>query len=230
MYPVPTIKKQISLINPKKATPFWWNQRQLECLITRWAIPGDVAFLRKSYLIHSLRVLAVRDHCPPATPSNVSAHQVFRHPFLQLFLRTTVMQCLPTCAGPFLPHGFPIYTWDWDTATMSFLLFFLISVFVTLSLHTTCSILRSNFRWQVWSISFSFSVSDHVWAPYNRTENTQDSKTCSLISGFWNLSASINPRLMKLFQAISFLFSISFPALSRNRIGCSSPVPTHPKF
>jgi len=31
--------------------------------------------------------------------------------------------------------------------------------------RTTCSILRSIFHSQVWSIFFSFSVSDHVWAP-----------------------------------------------------------------
>jgi len=56
----------------------------------------------------------------------------------------------------------------------------------------------------------SFYVSYDVREPYNRTVNLQDSRTCFLISGFWNLSASINPRLLKLFQDLLFSFRFLF--------------------
>jgi hypothetical protein len=102
-----------------------------------------------------------------------------------LFLRPTLKKRVPTCAGPFLLHGLPITTWDCEplprcpSCWFSFLFHH-----SSLSHHTTCSIIRSIFRWQVWSTIFSFSVSDHVWAPYNSTGNMQDSRTSLLISSF----------------------------------------------
>ena len=71
------------------------------------------------------------------------------------------------------------------TVTMFYMLhLFLISAFVSPSLHTTCCFLRSIFCWQIWSIFFSFSVSDYVSTPYNGTGSTQESRTSlSLVSG-----------------------------------------------
>ena len=133
---------------------------------------------------------------------------------------------MPICASPFLPHGLPISTSDCEPLSRCPSCWFShISACGTLPLHTTRSILRSIFRRQVWSIFVSFSVTDHVWVPYNRTGNTQDYRTSFFISSFWNLSASINPRLLKVFQAIPILFFISFPELFRNDISCPRYVP-----
>lgn len=69
----------------------------------------------------------------------------------------------------------------WTTAAMSFeLVLCFTSTFVTLPRHTICSIICSTFRWQVWSILFSFFVSNHVWAQYIRARNMQHSRTAFL--------------------------------------------------
>ena len=116
------------------------------------------------------------------------------------------------------PHCFIPATWPpnfhfrlWATATVSFMLFvFLISAFVTLSLPTTCSFLRSIFCWQDWSF-YSFSLSAHVWVSHDITGSTQESRKSFFISVFWNILESIRSRLLKWFQAIAFFL---FPSMS----------------
>jgi hypothetical protein len=110
-------------------------------------------------------------------------------------------------AYSYVPHWYSVFHLRWSilatwpphfnlrlcaTATMPFMLVLcLTSAFVTRSLHTTFSILHSIIRWQVWSIFFSFNVSDHVRAPYNRTGNTQDSRTSFYISSFFLISRPV---------------------------------------
>jgi hypothetical protein len=82
---------------------------------------GNIGFYEcYIYLVHSLRFLAVRDHCPPATPLNVSAHRIF--PVLLLPNRTSHVDA--ACAhrrwsilATWSPH---FYLTLWATATMSF--------------------------------------------------------------------------------------------------------------
>ena len=113
---------------------------------------------------------------------------------------------------------FPLET---AAATVSFtLILCLTSALVTPSLHTNFSILRSIFRWQVWTIICSFPWSDRVWAPYNKTGNSPGFHDGYFVSRFWNLSAIINCKLLNLFQAIPILLLIYFPELLRNGISC----------
>ena len=63
-------------------------------------------------------------------------------------------------------------------------------------------------------------MSDHVWAPYNKTGNTQNSRTTSFICSFWNLWTSIKSRRLNLCHAIPMLCFISFPDVSRDDICC----------
>jgi len=108
-------------------------------------------------VLHFHQLLPVRDHCSPATLLNLSAQRVFGRPFLRrLSVRPTLMQCLSTCTGPFLPYGLLLSTSDCEPLPR-FPLFWFSFLFelssVCLSLHTICSILRSIFRWKIWSIS-----------------------------------------------------------------------------
>jgi hypothetical protein len=74
-----------------------------------------------------------------------------------------------------------------------------------------------HFRWYVWSMFFSFFLSDHIWASYKRTGKTQDPKclSLSLVSG---ICRPVKTRLLNFLQTIALLFCISFPELSRNEI------------
>ena len=65
MYPVPIIKKQISLINPKTASPSWWNKRELNCLTTRWVF-GCWWPLSSCYSLERVCTWGLRvPSCPP---------------------------------------------------------------------------------------------------------------------------------------------------------------------
>ena len=134
--------------------------------------------------------------------------------FFCLFLGPALVQLVPIGVGPFLPHGLPISTWDsrcHGVLHVGSLPSFGIR---PSSLHTTFSILRSIFRWQVWTIICSFPWSDRVWAPYNRTGNSPGFHDGFFVSRFWNLLG------LNLFQAIPFLLLIYFPELLRNGISC----------
>jgi hypothetical protein len=170
-------------------------------------------------VLHSLQFLPVRDHCPPASFQNVSAWRVFGRPFLRrLSVRPTLMQCLSICAGPLLPHGLPLSTSDCQPMPRvplfwySFL-FELSSV--CLSLHTTCSILRSIFRWKVWSTFFPPPRVTMFGCRIPGPAIRRISGRLSLSPVFlvfvgqykpYTLSASINPILSNLLQIITIIF------------------------
>lgn len=135
-------------------------------------------------------------------------HRFFSRPILPI-LTSHIAVGVPTSAGPFLPHGLSISSLTVSHCHDVHFVGSLPSAFITLSLHTTWSILPSIFRWQVLSILFSFFVSDHVWTPHNTIGNMQDSRTSFFISRFWNLSARTNHRLLNLCQVIPTLFLVS---------------------
>ena len=165
-----------------KATASLWNQGKLEFFITGWDIPRDVAFADVAW-VYSIRtglwlfmtivILLLSWTCLPMESSVASF-------FASLMSHTDVVfaHLHWSILATWLSH---FYLRFWTTATMSFVLVLcLTSEFVTLSLHTACSIICSTFRWQVWSILFSLFVSDLFWAPYIRARNMLDSRTAFL--------------------------------------------------
>jgi len=149
------------------------------------------------YLLHSLRFFAVRDHCPTATLLSISVHLTFGRS-LVLFAYAYAPHWCSLCPSALVhschmasPFPFETVSHCHDVLHVGSLPSFSIVLFVCLSLHTTCSILRSIFLLHVWSLLFSFSMSDHVWALYNRAGNTQEWKGSflSLVFGiYWGRS------------------------------------------
>jgi hypothetical protein len=168
-----------------RATASWWNQGELGCFTTRRAVPRDVPFtdvvwvwfIRTGFWLFATTVLLILSwKCLPIVSS------LARSPFAYTYVQHWCSMC-PSA----LVHGLHISIWDREPLPRSPSRWF--SALLQLSslcrsIHPTCSILRSIFRWQVWSILFSFSVKDHVWAPYNGTGNTQDSRTSFFVSVF----------------------------------------------
>jgi hypothetical protein len=115
------------------------------------------------YQLRSLRLLDARDRCPVATPFNVSAHRVFGSPLWPTaYLDWSILAELPPHLHlQSMSRCHDILHADFQHSSAS-----------SLSLHTTGSIHRPVFRWQVWSSFVSSSVSDRAWAPCNRTEDT----------------------------------------------------------
>ena len=172
-------------------------------------------------VLHSHRLLAIRDRFPHTTLLNVSAHRFFGCPVLLLpvptprvgvacaHLRWSIRTTWP-------PHFHLRQPMPWCPSCW----FSALLRHSSFALHTNFSILRSIFRWQVWTIICSFTWSDRVWAPYNRTGNSPGFHDGFLVSRFWNLSASISYRVLNLFQAIPILLLIYFPEFLRSGISC----------
>ena len=135
---------------------------------------------------------------------------------LCLPLRPKLMQRAPIFAGQW-PLHFHLRLRDATTMSFVFVLWF-ISAFVTLSLHTTCSILRSISADMSGASSFASSwatmFGHRIKGPGKHS--IPERLSVSLVSG---ICRSIKKnRLLTFFQATAILFYISFPWFSRNEI------------